>query len=350
MSQPASLSTPLSQTPLPPGTQLNTASSGPSLSTSSRDVRLTLQKENEQASAARQQMVAAVASTQQLDRPRLFGIPLTGNDTASGNAQQNTGLTERDLQIMAGNIQADGNTPLVYLPRLNDPQGQLHPSVLHTDADSDKLFTVLCNYLSLAQLELARTVINQLFLSNPDRVVRALRAIVFTHIPSSWLFSRAVPSAGHLSWLAYIEYRKLFVRVFPSRSVLIETLQKAATGEDWIATVHTEGTVTAFGDGASSAVVALEDSSEHADSAAAVERDTEKPALPSIPPAPINPYGFISHDRIKVTVVEADQVRGPKEVYAYTLRLKLDKQTQLSPVTSISNAKPNPVFRHTFDW
>jgi len=42
--------------------------------------------------------------------------------------------------------------------------------ILSTDKETQKLFTVLCNYLSLGQFELARSVIDELFLISPERV------------------------------------------------------------------------------------------------------------------------------------------------------------------------------------
>jgi len=60
------------------------------------------------------------------------------------------------------------------------------PKVLIIDAETEKLFTVLCNYLSLAQFELARSVMDQLFQLSPERVNRVLRALVNADIPISW--------------------------------------------------------------------------------------------------------------------------------------------------------------------
>jgi hypothetical protein len=60
--------------------------------------------------------------------------------------------------------------------------------------ESRKLFTVLCNYLSLSQFELARTVIDQLFQIHPDKVVRALRELIFGNIDPSWLSDSTVRS------------------------------------------------------------------------------------------------------------------------------------------------------------
>ncbi len=58
--------------------------------------------------------------------------------------------------------------------------------VLTTDKETQKLFTVLCNYLSLAQFELARSVLDELFHYSPERVAHVLRALVLADIPSSW--------------------------------------------------------------------------------------------------------------------------------------------------------------------
>lgn len=51
---------------------------------------------------------------------------------------------------------------------------------------SDQLLTVLSNYLALGQLQLARTVMEQMFCAAPEKLIRALRAIVFTNIPAAW--------------------------------------------------------------------------------------------------------------------------------------------------------------------
>ena len=88
-------------------------------------------------------------------------------------------------------------------------------SVLHEprSEESRKLFTILCNYLSLSQFELARTVIDQLFQISPERVVRALRELVFGRFDPTWLTHSTVRSPAHLSWLALVEYRALHRRV-----------------------------------------------------------------------------------------------------------------------------------------
>eukprot|EP00954_Amorphochlora_amoebiformis_P003709 288077-Amorphochlora_amoeboformis.AAC.2 len=121
--------------------------------------------------------------------------------------------------------------------------------------ESRKLFTVLCNYLSLSQFELARTVIDQLFQIHPDRVVRALRELILGKVDGDWLtsklgieyllialnfpfvflsvrftiflltrkdicpYAQAEPpqiTQAHLSWLGYVEYRSLHKRVCAS--------------------------------------------------------------------------------------------------------------------------------------
>ena len=75
----------------------------------------------------------------------------------------------------------------------NEP-GKLSVTTMPPNEESKKLFTVLCNYLSLSQFELARTVIDQLFQIHPDRVVRALREIILGEMPKDWLSSRSVRS------------------------------------------------------------------------------------------------------------------------------------------------------------
>ena len=105
--------------------------------------------------------------------------------------------------------------PLVYLPRVGlglgvageATSGNLpySPSILSSTDDeeggggnpfsvttstaageTDKLWSVLANYLSLGQLELARTVMDQLFMACPEKLIRALRDMIFAKIPSAW--------------------------------------------------------------------------------------------------------------------------------------------------------------------
>src|SRR5690242_16317203 len=70
--------------------------------------------------------------------------------------------------------------------------------VLISDKENEKLLTVLCNYLSLGQFELARTVLDQLFDTSPERVTHVLRAIVLQKTPHSW-FAAVPPVACILS-------------------------------------------------------------------------------------------------------------------------------------------------------
>jgi protein-disulfide isomerase len=247
------------------------------------------------------------------------------------------------------------SSALVYLPRSGSGgvsvSGSVHPSVLSSDADSDKLFTVLCNYLSLAQLELARTVIEQLFRASPEKAVRALRAIVFTHIPSAWLFSRAVPSAGHLSWLAYIEYKKLFQRIQS------EWEQKEKEKQQQQQQQHQQDKK---------------------------DKQEETKYITNMQPTLINPCkqthtpsrrhqslsfhlscvssvffvvccsdGFISHDRLSVTVLEVENLRIPTSAAVtsttYQVKLKLDKQQFQTPTATTAANKITTTFKHTFN-
>lgn len=136
-----------------------------------------------------------------------------------------------------------------------------NPSVLATDQESQKLFTVLCNYISLAQFELARSVIDELFLLSPEKVVRVLRALVLSDIPTQWIFSESVPTGAHLAWLSFVEYRNLFRRV-----------QDGGTEEE-----------------------------ENLKSWQQVSAKLKKTA--------INPLGFVSHSRFSVQVMEAKELR-----------------------------------------
>ncbi|GAB5372112.1 hypothetical protein AAMO2058_001637400 [Amorphochlora amoebiformis] len=134
--------------------------------------------------------------------------------------------------------------------------------------ESRKLFTVLCNYLSLSQFELARTVIDQLFQIHPDRVVRALRELILGKVDGDWLTSKSVRSRAHLSWLGYVEYRSLHKRVCASP--------------------------TPYGAG----VAAAEGKKDRLIARWGVLRAKMRPG------ARINPLGFVSHDVIAVEACE----------------------------------------------
>mmetsp|Transcript_24631 Transcript_24631/g.43751 ORF Transcript_24631/g.43751 Transcript_24631/m.43751 type:complete len:2402 (-) Transcript_24631:235-7440(-) len=120
--------------------------------------------------------------------------------------QKGANPTPKDAGPAAA-VSSDGNEP-----------GKLSVTTMPPNEESKKLFTVLCNYLSLSQFELARTVIDQLFQIHPDRVVRALREIILGEMPKDWLSSRSVRSKNHLSWLAYVEYYSLHQRVSQSKT------------------------------------------------------------------------------------------------------------------------------------
>ena len=59
-------------------------------------------------------------------------------------------------------------------------------AVLMGDQENQKLFQIMCNYLSLAQFELARSVLDQLFTLSPERVIRVLRMLMQTPRPLQW--------------------------------------------------------------------------------------------------------------------------------------------------------------------
>lgn len=115
-------------------------------------------------------------------------------------------------------------------------------AVLMGDHENEKLFQILCNYLSLAQFELARSVLDQLFTLSPERVLRVLRTLILTPRPLKWcvalgstglacsrkvclclwcvrrLFSDQIPTSAHLAWLAYMEYKVCTCGPVPVRS------------------------------------------------------------------------------------------------------------------------------------
>jgi hypothetical protein len=174
------------------------------------------------------------------------------------------------------------------------------PSVLAPDADSQKLFTVLCNYLSLAQFELARSVLDELFLLSPEKVVRVLRALVLADIPPQWLFSESVPTGAHMAWLALVEYRSLFQRV------------------------QNEG------DGAPN------------------PRQWQQLAA-KVRKTPINPLGFMTHTRFQLEVLEAQQLKlaERKELVSgraegYKVQLSVEGQEFETP--SVPSEEEHPVW------
>lgn len=67
-----------------------------------------------------------------------------------------------------------------------DEEEQARLKVLLTDSENDKLFAIMCNYLTLAQFELARSVLDQLFTLSPERCIRVLRRLVITPVPQKW--------------------------------------------------------------------------------------------------------------------------------------------------------------------
>lgn len=133
------------------------------------------------------------------------------------------------------------------------------------DAQNHKLFTLLCNYLSLSQFELARPVITELFFACPERILHLLRSIIAKTIPDQWLFNKTVPSIGHLQWLALVEYGQLYANVFDKATALTPSVPLIVASKDprFAALAHSS----------------------------AVTRH------------PINPLGFITHDQLVVQVM-----------------------------------------------
>jgi hypothetical protein len=161
------------------------------------------------------------------------------------------------------------------------------PNFLTTDKETEKLFTVMCNYLSLAQFELGRSVIDELFELSPDRVMHILRSLVLSKIPSKWLFSETVPSGAHLAWLGLVEY---------------QTLHKRLTDPNV---------------------------SDPLD----VDELRSKYAASSV-----NPLGFVSHDRISVQVLEASKLKVfDKDEYdnrppqGFVVHMRLEKHNYETP-------------------
>ncbi len=62
---------------------------------------------------------------------------------------------------------------------------------LFPDADDQKIFAVLANYLLLSQFDLARSVIDETFRMDPERVVRLFRVMCCEPIPAAWYAAHA---------------------------------------------------------------------------------------------------------------------------------------------------------------
>ncbi|CEM27730.1 unnamed protein product [Vitrella brassicaformis CCMP3155] len=75
--------------------------------------------------------------------------------------------------------------------------------------DDSRLFTVLCNYLSVGQFELARALLHQVAARDLSKALTVLKSIVWHGPPPNWLSSVSVPSSAHLSWLCLIEFSSL---------------------------------------------------------------------------------------------------------------------------------------------
>jgi len=83
-----------------------------------------------------------------------------------------------------------------------------HPSWFLLESDGEKVFRAICNYLSLGQFELARSLLRINFEQEVEidsscspmgtNVSKLLRAIVESGPPDSWICSRSVPSTAHL--------------------------------------------------------------------------------------------------------------------------------------------------------
>ena len=83
-----------------------------------------------------------------------------------------------------------------------------HPSWFLLESDGEKVFRAICNYLSLGQFELARSLlrinfeqeveIDSTFSPMETNVSKLLRAIVESGPPDNWICSSSVPSTAHL--------------------------------------------------------------------------------------------------------------------------------------------------------
>jgi len=300
----------------------------------------------------------AAASTPLHFLPRVTHRP--GHDDDSSMSLSST--------VVGPGATAGGTHPsyIPLLPSASSTAGSgsmsIHSSGLSSStSDHDKLLTVLSNYLALSQIELARTVMEQLFVAAPEKLIRALRALVFTNIPAAWLFSRAVPSAGHVSWLAYIEYKKLFVRVFgehgstalttlQSQQVHLQKMQKSLEQEEEKMNKFLppppphapmaqsiQGTMNSFSSTMTlppppppprppiAGTISSNHPQQHTIGVGSTlggsgvgggaggnnSRLIPRHLLPKVSNTLINPFGFITHDRLTVRVIEGEYLRMP---------------------------------------
>jgi len=135
----------------------------------------------------------------------------------------------------------------------------------------EKLFTLLCNYLSLSQYEIARPIITELFFECPERITHLLRSIVARRIPDQWLLSNTMPSIGHLQWLALIEYGQLYCNTFDRTASLTPGVPLVVSSKD--------------------------------------QRFTELAQSEAAKRCVVNPFGFITHDQLIIQVLEVN-LRG----------------------------------------
>ncbi len=150
---------------------------------------------------------------------------------------------------------------------------------------NEKLFTLLCNYLSLSQFELVRPVITELFFTSPERITHLLRSMVSRRIPDQWLFSKTLPSIGHLQWLALIEYGQLYANLFDKPVSLTPTVPLVVSSKD-----------QRFAELANAALPSEVDNNLG---------DANKRADGSFKHV-INPLGFVTHDQLIVQIMEID--------------------------------------------
>jgi hypothetical protein len=69
---------------------------------------------------------------------------------------------------------------------MSGPKNTLSLGGLFPNIEDQRIFSVLSNYLLLSQFELARSVIDEVFKLDPERIVRMLRVMCCEPIPAAW--------------------------------------------------------------------------------------------------------------------------------------------------------------------
>jgi hypothetical protein len=173
-------------------------------------------------------------------------------------------------------------------------------------------------------------VIDELFGTNPERVLRVLRAIMLSHTPSSWLQSRSVPSTAHLAWLAYAEYRLLFDRSpvgkqLAARQRVAHRHELAAANAE--VKMDEKKSISINGEPQPLDVPSASSSAATLQPQISPDWLLDEDAANATPTWPaINPHGFLSHDRLSIAVQELKGVSLPEGFGGYLVAGSLERE------------------------